>query len=591
MWAHVKTGWRVAAAWCMDLFARPSGKALVWGARGVAVAGVLWFLGVAVSDSLKPTTWTDVAGSSDAPARTSDSKPLSKAPPANNASIDVTQRSLPQSAKAQSERPQLASAQTAAQSGPDTTVTGRSVSVARDIDTKNTASFAESTASAHAIELLERERKSVQTLMTELERIRAENAKLKAAQLAEQATTNITQDIATVPAAVVNAAAARETRAEDIAYQQHQAHTESVSQTHIVVRNQAEEPLPVAQQLEQRDDLEALLSRADTLRAEEQLTVPPENNALTAYRDALEMSPGDPRALAGIADIKRQFLTWADEAKVQGDVAKAKRHYRKALFVDPHDEEISVLLAELVDATGDARTASVQVENQAIALRVSDSVASYSGRAVEQDSEADAVATNVNLNAVNARGETVLHLAARAGNTIETRRLLKAGADPDHANEAGDTSLFHAAWNNHLDVASALIEAGATVRNRNSDGWTPLIYASINGHTRLVKLLLSNGADVDAMNHEGQTALAAAAWNGHSKTALTLISANANLDLKDRDGWTALMKAAWNGYDEIVKVLLENGANPTLRTPAGETARKLASNSGHSTAAALLRLP
>lgn len=75
-------------------------------------------------------------------------------------------------------------------------------------------------------------------------------------------------------------------------------------------------------------------------------------------------------------------------------------------------------------------------------------------------------AADIDLDARDHLGLTVLHYAAHTGDRDLARRLLKAGAQPDLQDRYGFTPLHEAAANGHTDLARDLLRAGANPRKR-----------------------------------------------------------------------------------------------------------------------------
>ena len=94
---------------------------------------------------------------------------------------------------------------------------------------------------------------------------------------------------------------------------------------------------------------------------------------------------------------------------------------------------------------------------------------------------------------------TPLYKAVRHGDTIQVRRLLSDGADPNEPSARFGTILSEAAARGHTPILRLLLEAGAK----------PTSYAvktaAFGNHGKAVRLLLSAGAPVDAGG--GQTPL------------------------------------------------------------------------------------
>ena len=89
--------------------------------------------------------------------------------------------------------------------------------------------------------------------------------------------------------------------------------------------------------------------------------------------------------------------------------------------------------------------------------------------------------------------------------------LLKAGADPNVTGIQKETPLHQLARAANqslaLDVAKELIDAGANVNSEALRGMTPLQNAVSSGNATLVDLLLTAGADPEQRNHEGFRAI------------------------------------------------------------------------------------
>ena len=210
---------------------------------------------------------------------------------------------------------------------------------------------------------------------------------------------------------------------------------------------------------------------------------------------------------------------------------------------------------------------------------------------------------------VNARevdGTTALHWAVRADNTVETRRLLRAGARPDVSNRYGVTPLALAAANGNAAILNLLIAAGANPNAPSAQHEPVLMTASRSGSVDAVRCLLDHGADVNAREPwQGETALMWAAGENYAAIAQLLIRHGADVDAQSRmpefprpqagltvlprGRWTPLMYAARQGAVEATRTLAEAGANLDLADPDGTTALVLAIiNVHYDTAAALI---
>ena len=112
--------------------------------------------------------------------------------------------------------------------------------------------------------------------------------------------------------------------------------------------------------------------------------------------------------------------------------------------------------------------------------------------------------------------------------TAEIMRLVKVGADPNHANSAGWTPLLIMTNRNENLAALELLQMGAAVNYQENDGWTALMFAVYQGNAELVKILLDHGADPYIQSGQGHTARAIAEQGG-GDVILALIDAAAKL--------------------------------------------------------------
>jgi ankyrin repeat protein len=184
-------------------------------------------------------------------------------------------------------------------------------------------------------------------------------------------------------------------------------------------------------------------------------------------------------------------------------------------------------------------------------------------------------------NAANDLGVTPLILSCTNGGTAVAKRLVEAGADPNLAPAGRETPLMIAAWTGSLDIAKLLVSRGADVNAAEpTRKQTALMWAVSEGHPDLVRLLVENGADLHARTLSNQparrpatgprpaTAAAAhtpllfAARVGDVHSARILLDAGAKVDDTADDGLSALVLATVRGHVPLATLLLERGANP-----------------------------
>jgi len=93
------------------------------------------------------------------------------------------------------------------------------------------------------------------------------------------------------------------------------------------------------------------------------------------------------------------------------------------------------------------------------------------------------------LEARNAKGDTLVHRAVETGMRELLRALLAAGADPKARNADGETALHWAALSGHIVVVQRLLVRGADPRIKTRKGLTARDYARREGHHEIAKLL------------------------------------------------------------------------------------------------------
>jgi ankyrin repeat protein len=84
---------------------------------------------------------------------------------------------------------------------------------------------------------------------------------------------------------------------------------------------------------------------------------------------------------------------------------------------------------------------------------------------------------------------------ARKGDTAGLAALLKDGLAVDAQDAKGNTLLMLAAYHGKIETVQLLLKARATVDLRNAKGQTPLGGVAFKGYAEIATLLLDAGAD------------------------------------------------------------------------------------------------
>ena len=174
------------------------------------------------------------------------------------------------------------------------------------------------------------------------------------------------------------------------------------------------------------------------------------------------------------------------------------------------------------------------------------------------------------VNAHDARGNTLLMHAAAIGSPEAVQLLLDRGADVNAKNQFGATALIRGA--NDPRKAAMLVRKGADVNAATKQGRTPLmIAATCAGCLETVRMLIDKGADVKARDSQGDTALYSAAEVDDLDMMTLLIDRGADAAAPDSSGWTPLMSAAANCSMNGIRLMLSKGADVNAaNTFAGE---------------------
>ncbi|WKB53307.1 ankyrin repeat domain-containing protein [Eleftheria terrae] len=141
--------------------------------------------------------------------------------------------------------------------------------------------------------------------------------------------------------------------------------------------------------------------------------------------------------------------------------------------------------------------------------------------------------------------------------------------DVNRLNALGESPLMMAALKRELDWCRRLIERGADV---NKTGWTPLHYAASGGKPEVVALLLEHHAFIDAESPNKTTPLMMAARYGSDDATRVLLEAGADPTLRNEKGLTAadFARAAERVKlaEEIERHARTYNAAPAIAAPA-----------------------
>ncbi|KAJ2360888.1 palmitoyltransferase akr1, partial [Coemansia sp. RSA 2610] len=186
------------------------------------------------------------------------------------------------------------------------------------------------------------------------------------------------------------------------------------------------------------------------------------------------------------------------------------------------------------------------------------------------------------IDAVDERGNTVLHLAVLGGSMDMVRYLVEEQRlNVDVISKEFDVSpLFWAISHQRADMVLYLIDHGADTTRRDTVGNSVLHAAVHSGSNSILAYLLSSqlsalGGSVDLVDTYGMTPLMWASYQCKLDMVELLTNMGANVNHQDKTGKTPLHFALMNGLPTIKITLLAKGADPNLKDFGTE-----ASNSG-----------
>ncbi len=144
--------------------------------------------------------------------------------------------------------------------------------------------------------------------------------------------------------------------------------------------------------------------------------------------------------------------------------------------------------------------------------------------------------------------------------------------------EMGKNILFFAVQSGDVTVVDRVLKMGADINHATKKGgYTPLHEAADIGEVKIVKKLLKNGADVESKTIYGSTPLHSAIYNNKNEIAKILIGKMTELGLDLRDEFHL---AARYGNKEIVEEMMKHNVK-TARNVKIARAVEAAERAGH----------
>lgn len=156
-------------------------------------------------------------------------------------------------------------------------------------------------------------------------------------------------------------------------------------------------------------------------------------------------------------------------------------------------------------------------------------------------------------NSRDPKGMPALSLAVQRESPKSFAALLSHPAiDLNAMNATGETALMLAAIAGDLDTCSQLLGRGARTQH---EGWSPIHYAASGPSTKVVELLLASGALLEAEAPNGTTPLMMAARYGPESSVTVLLARGADPKRRNQRGLRAVDFAELGGREWLVQRL------------------------------------
>ena len=185
-------------------------------------------------------------------------------------------------------------------------------------------------------------------------------------------------------------------------------------------------------------------------------------------------------------------------------------------------------------------------------------------------------------------GWSLLHFAAKGGNTSIIKALLQFCRDINSSSSDGITPLMIAASHDKPAAYQLLMQNKAEPSLKDYNGWSLLHFAAKGGNTSIINELLSRNLEIDSRSNNDITPLMVAASHDKPAAYQLLIQHGADPVLTDKDGFSLLHKAAEGGNTSIIEKLLSLGLNVDLKSSDDITPLMVAANSDKPAAYQLL---
>lgn len=187
------------------------------------------------------------------------------------------------------------------------------------------------------------------------------------------------------------------------------------------------------------------------------------------------------------------------------------------------------------------------------------------------------ISFRVNINALNLKGETVLHRSCLYGQFKIVEILIKNKVNLNQVSLENKTALGIAVQKGEREIVELLIKNGAFLGEEEKKEGCLLYRAVCLGWKELVPLLLEKGFSIETEGQKEKSALNKAIQYEYWRVVIQLIQGGAKLDQENiQEGEPLLHKMVRLEKKELVQLLLEKGVDINQKNKNNETVLSLA---------------
>lgn len=156
---------------------------------------------------------------------------------------------------------------------------------------------------------------------------------------------------------------------------------------------------------------------------------------------------------------------------------------------------------------------------------------------------------------------TLLHYAARAGQSTIIKLLLEKGLSLNSKDKDGRTALDYATAGNDELTINLLLKGGKESNRQETANIQSLHFGARSGDLELIKQLHKQRSSLEARDGKGQTVLFHAVKGKQQGVVKWLLDHEANVQAIDKEGFTPLHAAAQISHLKIAELLVSHGAD------------------------------